>query len=57
MVTVGPMIEYRTNKYSLGVKGRFIIDSTDDINFNYMADILGQGAGQGNIETQLNVFF
>jgi hypothetical protein len=57
MVTVGPMIEYRTNKYSFGVKGRFIIDSTDDINFNYMADILGQGSGQGSIETQLNIFF
>lgn len=57
MVTVGPMVEYRTNQFSLGVKGRYILDSTEDINFNYMADILGQGSGQSSIETQLNVFF
>lgn len=57
MVTVGPMIEYRTNTFSFGLKGRYILDSTDGINFNYMADILGQGSGQSSFETQLNVFF
>ena len=57
IVSWGPHIEYRKNQYSLVLRGRFILNSTDDATYDYLADLMGYGVGQGSLQTQLNVFF
>lgn len=57
IVSWGPHIEYRKNQYSLVMRGRFILNSTDNTSYDYLADLMGYGVGQGSLQTQLNVFF
>lgn len=57
IVSWGPHLEYRKNQYSLVVKGRFILDSTDDTSYDYLSDLMGYGVGQGSLQTQFNVYY
>lgn len=57
IVSWGPHLEYRKNQYSFVVKGRFILNSTDNTSYDYLADLMGYGVGQGSLQTQFNVFF
>ena len=57
IVSWGPHIEYRKNQYSLVVKGRFILDSTNDTTYDYLSDLMGYGVGQGSLQTQFNIYY
>jgi hypothetical protein len=57
VISWGPHIEYRRSNYSIGVKGRFMLDSTKNTSYDYLSDLMGYGVGQGSLSTQFNVFF
>ena len=57
MVNIGPMIEWRENDFSIDLKGRFILDSTEGVEFGYLADVLDRGVGNSSVEARFNFFF
>lgn len=57
IVSWGPHLEYRKNQYSIVLRGRFLLDSTENTSYDYLSDLMGYGVGQGSVQTQLNVFF
>jgi len=45
----GPEFTIEGNSWSVGIYGRFILNSTKDANFDYLGNVMGQGVGQGSI--------
>jgi len=45
----GPEFTLEGNSWSVGIYGRFILNSTKDANFDYLGNVMGQGVGQGSI--------
>ena len=45
----GPEVTLEGDNWSVGVYGRFILQSTQDATFDYLGNIMGQGVGQGSI--------
>lgn len=56
IVSAGPEIEWRSNQFGLKVFGKFLLDSTQNTDFDFLGDLMGQGVGQGNIGLELNFF-
>jgi hypothetical protein len=49
--SVGPELSYRWNKLEARLFGRFKVNSTNDVNFDELGNILGVGVGNGYIGT------
>jgi hypothetical protein len=53
----GPEITLMTKNFSVGVNGRFLLDSTKEANFDYLGNILGTGVAQGSIGATVSFYF
>lgn len=56
VVSAGPEIEWRSEQFGLRLFGKFLLDSTQNTDFDFLGDLMGQGVGQGNVGLQINFF-
>lgn len=57
IVSGGPEVAWVDKDFSIGVKGKFLLDSTKDANFDFLGDLMGQGVAQGSLAGNLSVYF
>lgn len=57
VVSWGPYVEYRKDKFSFVLKGRYLLDSSIGEDYDFLANLMGYGVGRGSLQTQLNLFF
>jgi len=54
---MGPELTYSQEDYSVGLSGRFLVDSTRGANFDYLGDLMGPGVAQGGIQLSGKILF
>ncbi len=57
LLSGGPRVSYETLDFVASVSGRLLLDATEGVNFDYLGNLLGQGAGQGAWMASVGVFF
>jgi hypothetical protein len=55
--SVGPEVSYQMNNFNISLFGRFKVNSTNNVNFDEMGNILGVGVGNGHIGTGISYAF
>ncbi len=55
--SAGPELVFNYEALRLAVSGRFVVDATSGVNLDYLGDILGQGMGQGFVNSSLSLRF
>lgn len=53
----GPEVSWTEKDFAFGLSGRYLLDSTRNANFDYLGNILGQGAAQGSVTGNVSLFF
>jgi hypothetical protein len=53
----GPEVTWSEPNFAATVSGRFILNSTRNVSFDELGNIMGQGTGQGSLAATLSVFF
>lgn len=57
LLSGGPRISYETLDFVASLSGNLLIDATQNANFDYLGNLLGQGSGQGSWVASLGVYF
>ncbi len=57
LVTVGPEVVWREKDFSVSLTGRFMANSSKEVNFDQLGNIMGQGVGQGSVSGAFHVYF
>jgi hypothetical protein len=57
ILSVGPEVSYDWDDFEVSVIGRFLANATRDISYDALGNIMGQGAGQGNVAATFSVKF
>jgi hypothetical protein len=56
ILSAGPELQWRSNKFGVRLYGRYLLDSTKDTDYDFLGDIHGRGVGQGNVGIDINFF-
>jgi hypothetical protein len=57
IIGAGPELAYAKEAFRLSLSARWIIDSTPEVNLDYLGDLLGRGAGQGFVSGAASLRF
>jgi hypothetical protein len=57
ILSFGPEVTWMSQNFSVGVHGRFLLDSTKDASFDTMGNLLGTGVAQGSVGGTVSFFF
>lgn len=57
ILALGPEVAYSEEEFTVGLGGRFLIDSTRGANFDYLGDLMGPGVAQGGIQLSASYLF
>lgn len=55
--SVGPEASLRLSDVTLSVNGRYLVDASQSVNFDYLGNLLNSGAAQGGIGASVRVEF
>jgi hypothetical protein len=57
VISIGPKLGWKTKNFGIEMYGRYLLDSTQNVDYEFLGNILEQGVGQGHMGSKLQFFF
>jgi hypothetical protein len=57
ILSIGPEVSFRTEDFTVGMVGRYLVDASPETSYDVLGNILGPGASQGSLSFFANVNF
>ena len=57
LLAAGPQLRYTNGSFILDIRGRYLLNSTQNTDFDFLGDLMGYGVGQGSLSVSTGVQF